>query len=195
MKVSKLLFLPLFFIGCNTSQPVKKIDDRPMDELSFIKKFHVADSLFSSEINDIKKTETYDKQKTELTRFITDSLPKEVKQWHAFVYKIKAESFPTDEIEVTLLIPQNTFLNTEQKYPELSNIVLSSKASLNDSSIKDSLKELLEGDNVLVTGSFEKDDTGNVNLDSNTDDINNKQGFIFSNPKISFQIKSIIKQK
>ncbi|MBB6108963.1 hypothetical protein [Mucilaginibacter lappiensis] len=191
MKFQNLLFFSIFLMGCNTTPPVKVIDPRPATELALIKKFHVSDSLFTSESNEIKKKEVYDKQKTELEKFIIDALPAEVKEWHAIVYKIEVD----DYIEVTLLIPESGSLNENDKYPQYDNIVLFSNESLNDSPVKTSLKELSKGDQVLVTGSFEKDEIGNPYLDSNMDDLGNRNGFIFSNPKINFKIKSITKQE
>lgn len=192
MKFPKLLFLSIFLIGCDATPPVKIADPRPAMELSLIKKFHTADSLYTSESNEIKKKEIYDKQKTELITFIKDSLPSEVKQWYAFVYQIEVVRTPVDYVEVTLLIPKNTYLDDGEKYPQYSNIVLSSKVSFNDSSVKDSLKELSKDDKVLVTGSFEKG-TLSVGLISNAVDGTNDE-FIFANPKFEFNIKSIVKQ-
>ena len=193
MKFPKLLFLSIFLMGCDTTPPVKIIDNRPIAELSLIKKFHVADSLYSAEVNEIKKTETRDKQKTELIKFVTDSLHGNAKQWNAFIYSIDVKNWPTDYIEVTLLIPKGRILDPEEKHPDYNNIVLTSKILLNDNSpVKSSLKQLLKGDKVLITGTFEKTKAGEIEIDTNMGLPND--GYIFTNPKLDFKIESIAKQ-
>ncbi|MEZ2338315.1 hypothetical protein AB6735_21880 [Mucilaginibacter sp. RCC_168] len=198
MKLSRLLFPSFFLLGCNTTPPPAKIveiDNRPFEEQSLIRKFQLADSLYDEfETNEIKKTETYEKQKTSLIKFITDSLHDEAKQWHAIVHEISVKHWPADFIEVTLLIPKGIMPDKDEKYPEYSSIVLSSGIPLNEkSSVKNSLRELSKGDNVLVSGSFQKSEAGDIDFAAYTDVLSH-DGDIFTNPKLEFDIKNIVKQ-
>ncbi|WP_431200116.1 hypothetical protein ACRQ5D_17905 [Mucilaginibacter sp. P25] len=118
-----------------------------------------------------------------------DTLHAKAVQWQATLYQIELKSYPVDYIEATLLVTPKIYLDDDQKYPDLSNIVLSARVLPDNTIIKDKLKDLLKGDRVLITGSFEKNKTGDIEFTSNGDD----KDYAFSNPKLDFKIESITK--
>ncbi|QEM09277.1 hypothetical protein [Mucilaginibacter rubeus] len=187
MKLSRLLLLAsLIVVGC---KPLVKITDgRPEEQLAFIKKFHVADSLYSQEENEIKKKEILDEQRAQLSKFITDTLHANVNKWQAIVSKIEVHNAPVDHIEITLLLTKDGDLDPGQKYPYLSNIVLFAQIKLEDP-LKNKLKELLKDDKVLITGELEKTLTGDVEIQNNE----HHDEATFSNPQFELKIESISK--
>ncbi|WP_413668916.1 hypothetical protein ACEN9X_02565 [Mucilaginibacter sp. Mucisp86] len=189
MKLSRTLLLPLFIIvGC---EPIKSIDNRPTDELAFVRKFRAADSIYSGEKNNIKKAEILEKQRAQLSKFITDTLHAKFNQWQAIVSQIEIYSAPTDYIEITLLITKDADLDPSQKYPDVRNIILSAIIKPQDP-LKDKLKELLRDDKVLVTGKFQKTLKDNIVEVRNSLD---SEESTFSNPKFDFKIEDITKMK
>jgi len=187
MKISTLLLLSLIIAGCNSAPENKITDNRPATQLALIKKFNTADSLYFFESNEIKKNEALEKRKTELIKFITDSLHDDIKQWPAVIHEISVDK-PLSYIDVTLNISKK--MGKYEDPSEYKIIILHSKVSLSDTTVKNQLKELLAGDSVFVNGSFEKDEIGKINFHGNNYDERN----IFSSPELNFQIKSITKQ-
>ncbi|SDP48700.1 hypothetical protein SAMN05428975_1426 [Mucilaginibacter sp. OK268] len=188
MKISNLLLLSLIIAGCNSAPENKITDNRPATQLALIKKFNTADSLYFYESNDIKKTEALENGKTELIKFITDSLHDDVKQWPAVVHEISVDKL-LDYIDVTLNISKK--MGKYEDPSEFKVIILHSKVSMSDTTVKNQLKKLLTGDQIFVNGSFEKDDiVGDINFHGNNYDDRD----IFSSPELNFKIKSITKQ-
>lgn len=190
MKLSNLLIFSVFCIGCNQSFMDKPVDNRPAAELALIKRVGSADSVCDAAINDIKKKEAIDNGKTTLAKFIRDTLHSEVKSWNATIYKMELSRFADSTIEVTLLIP-NKGMELNEKVLTSNTITLFAKTSFSNLSVKNQLAAMQVNDKVLVSGSFEKDELGNI--DVSTDDINDN--YIFTSLKFNFNIENITKAK
>ena len=147
--------------------------------------------MYDDSENEIKKTEAIEKGKAYISKFIIDTLNSDVKQWPAIVHEIKVVDFPVNYFDVTLLISKGTTL--DEKYPHLNAIVLHAKVDQEDIVLKNSLKELLHGDTVLVNGSFEKDVIGKIDFTGYSIGLGDKE--TFSNPSFNFTLKSIVKKR
>ncbi len=172
--------------------PVKQVDKRPEAEKNLVDRFHTADSIYKAQINDIKKNETLETNTATLSLFVKDTLKLKADQWIAIVDKIQVVSWPTDYIDVKLIVPKApSSSDEEEKYPQYSNVILAAKESVSNEPLKKQLKELIKGDTVLVTGTFDTEAHNTVNFTSGMD----SEQEIFSNPLFDFSIKTIIKAK
>ncbi|WDF79661.1 hypothetical protein PQ469_06530 [Mucilaginibacter sp. KACC 22773] len=190
MKLPYILFLSILLASCDQSYMNKPIDNRPATELSLIKRLSIADSAYDASENEIKKTEAIEKGKSDIAKFIIDTLHSDVKEWPAIVHEIRVVQYPINYIDVTLLISKGITL--DEKYPNFNAVVLNAKVDQTDSVLKNSLKELLRGDTVLVNGFFEKD--VNENIDFTGYSIGQGDKEAFSNPSFNFTLKKITKK-
>lgn len=180
-------------LGCNQqTKPDQKPDTRPQNELSFIKIFTKADSVYSAQHNEIGKKEVVDSSKATITHFITDNLQAKIENWQAVVKRINVDGLD-GAIDVTLMVSKGAEL--DEKHPDFNAIILKSHIADNDQ-IKALLKPLSEGSKVLVTGAFltDKNKEGNIDFDTySLGSIDPEE--LLTNPQFNISITDISKIK
>jgi hypothetical protein len=188
MKIKYLLYLPLVAFGCTSTTVEKVVDSRPLLELSLIKKLSLSDSIYQSQINDIKKDEALSNGKRTITKFIVDTLRFQVNDWHAFIHEINVREWNGEKfIDVELLIPKG--IELESDYPQYN----SCGVPYIKNKVKDTLSGLNSGDKVIVTGTFMPDE--NTRQIDFTGNEGNEAQYTFINAKFNFLITDIKKAK
>ncbi|MDB5286984.1 MAG: hypothetical protein JWR05_1933 [Mucilaginibacter sp.] len=175
-------------VGCNepasTKQNIDISDIRPKHQINFIKKLKVADSLYTYESNEIKKAEALDSNKIYIAHYVIDSLKCQIINWHAYIYEMKVNEWPTKNIEVTMMIPNDMI--PDKEFPQYNAVILRSIVPFDDIKIKKLLKDFQNNDKVLISGNFENNDLREVNYN-----FYSSESKIFSNPRFEFKITDI----
>lgn len=170
-KISQFLFfLPFIalFQSCDQPTTVSQTDNRPKDELAFVKLLDNALENTLIQKNDIDKKDVADSNKVKITRFITDTLKTNFKDWQVTVFNMRATELEGGT-EIDLLVSKKAQLPENEKYPDLDAITLRTHIADTDTTIRNMYKSLQKGDKVLLTGSFvaDKDEQGNIRFSSN----------------------------
>jgi hypothetical protein len=166
----------------NNTATNKIVNDKPKSELAFLKEINTVDSIYNSQNNAITQKDALDSGKTRISNFIINKLSGKIENWPAVVHSIQSDN----DIEVTFMVQKGADTS------EYKSLILSSKINSDNIQIKNQLKPLSYGDSVLITGAFEKNAIGNI--DFKPYNILSIDGDSFSNPKFSFDIKSIKKK-
>jgi hypothetical protein len=189
------LFVIVTLYSCNqvtTTGSTEQKDNRPKDELAFVKALDNAYQNTSNQINDINKKDAADSNKAKISRFIIDTLKTNIKNWQVTIFDIDAESLEMDGgIDIKLLLSKNAQL--PEKNPEFDALILQTHIVNNDS-LKNMFKPLQKGDKVLLTGKFEteKDEHGNLLFfPANSGVI--REEYIFDSPAFNIIITDIKK--
>jgi hypothetical protein len=178
-----------FFISCETTPEKTYQDNRPIIEKDFIQKLAYADSDYKSQLNDIKRHDVLDSDKTIISQYIINKLKFKVNNWIGFVDDISVHQLDRENfIEANLLIPKDTVLTGD--YPQYNAIVLTAGVSIKPNKIKEILKNLVKGDKVNFTGIFLPNGDRIIDFSSN---MMVSPDYLFSNPKFDFLIQDIKK--
>lgn len=157
-----LFFLPfiVLFQSCDQPTTASQTDDRPKDELAFVKLLDSAYWNTSNQTNDIGKKDAANNYKIKITHFIADTLKTNFKNWQVSVFKIE-DAILEGGIDIQLLVWKKA--QPDEKDPEFESIILKTHIA-DDDSIKNMYKPLQVGDKILLTGSFttDKDEEGNI---------------------------------
>lgn len=189
MKLSRLIPVLFCLAACSDStQQGDQLKNMPAPELALIKRVEIADSAELVSDNPIKKGEALKYHKAAILKFVQDTLQGDVKQWLAVIETIKTRTLINDDLDINvrLLIPRNNFLN--EKVPESGTIIFNAQIDSEDS-VKNALKEMKNGDKVIVSGTFVRDIVNNIDFDNF---IDLQEGF--SSPAFKFNIQSITKR-
>jgi len=189
MKLSRLVPVLFCLAACSDStQQGDQLKNMPASEVALIKRVNIADSAEVVNDNPIKKGEALKYHKAAILKFVQDTLQGNVKQWLAVIETIKTRTLINDDydINVRLLIPRNNYL--DEKVPEFGTIIFDAQVD-SEGSVKNALKEMKDGDRVIVSGTFGRDFVKNIDFDSY---IGPREGF--SSPAFIFNIQSITKR-
>lgn len=180
-----LLALSLAIFGCQQPKVKKEKDLRPENEILLVNKFKEADSIYSHQINDLRKSEVSDSAKNALSNYIIKDLSLKADSWIATVHEIKLDE-ELDNVEVKLLI--KTTEEPDEKYPEFNSIVLIGNANYKSKNLVNALRTIKINDKVMISGRFVKTPTGIIFImayGSAEDDL--------SNPSLTFELTNIKK--
>jgi len=187
-----ILLSVTIFQSCDQQTTAAQNDNRPKDELAFIKLLDSAYWNTSNQANDIGKKDAAANNKVKITHFIIDTLKTNFKNWHVNVFKIE-DAILEGGVDVELLISKKA--QPDEKDPEFESIILKTHIADTDTT-KNMFKPLQKGDKVLLSGSFatDKDEEGNIQFFpymSGSLRIEDQ----FSEPVFNFIITKIEKQK
>jgi hypothetical protein len=190
--MKKILFIVLTAVtalGCNNGGTKIGLEDsRPESEKALIREINVADSSLSAQINEVTKKESYEKSIKRISQFITEELKAKAESWQARVYKIDLDI--DDAVLVDLMISKG--VQFEDEFPQYNSIVLKCRIK-NDEHLKDMIKPLQKGDDVVVSGNFSttKNALGDLQFESYGDVSFYDE---VSNPAFFFDITDIKKK-
>jgi hypothetical protein len=189
MKLSRLIPVLFCLAACSDStQQGDQLKNMPAPELALIKRVEIADSAKVVNDNPIKKGDAVKYHKAAILKFVQDTLLGNVKNWLAFIDTIKTTPLVDDDYDtsVRLLIPRNNYL--DEKVPEFGTIIFDAQID-SAGAVKNALKEMKDGDRVIVSGTFVRDIVNNIDFD-NIIDLH--EGF--NSPTFKFNIQSITKR-
>ncbi|MDB4926782.1 hypothetical protein [Mucilaginibacter sp.] len=193
MKKLSYFFFPIIMItlySCDRQPSSEQKDNRPAQELTFIKVLVDADSVYKAQHNEINKKDVFDTSMVKITHFINKNAKAE--NWQAVIHALDVDALD-GAIDVTLRISKG--MQFDEKYPQYNAIILKAHIFDNDK-IKNMLKPLQAGDKVLVNGKFstEKDAEDNIKFESfNIGSIDKEE--TLNNPVFDFNITDIKKTK
>lgn len=193
-KIVILLAISTLF-ACNQTTTTSKTesltqDKRPETQIKFIK---VLDDIYDNcleQNNEITLKEAADSGKVRLTRFITDTLKSEFKNWKAKVYDIERDELD-GSMTISFMMSKRSQFNED--HPELNAIFF--KQRFFDNTTKDIIKRFKKDDEVLLDGVFssDKDEYGNIEFSSYMDSF--KEGDAFDNPIFDIVLVDVVKSQ
>jgi hypothetical protein len=172
MKKSLLILLSSAIISCDTPDSAVK-DNRPTDELKLVKLIHAADSTLDTETNEIRKEEFFKLQASNLNKLVKDTLKYKFTDWPVRVEEIDnnpsgytGSGFVSLENAVNMKFLVQPFDGWDEEYAEVTSPTMECFFLKNDTTLLNMAKKLNKGDEVLITGTFEKKP-----IELNTEDI------------------------
>lgn len=190
MKNNTFIYLltVLFLNACNQSESIP--DPRPKAQIQFLHKVADLASEMKMVGNEIVVDDRLDSCRKAISRYVKDTLNNKFDNWVLRVEDINNRPMGFDIVELTLLT--HVDFNLDSKYPQSDSNVFKSYIHYDKKSAIDSLKNIVKGDLVKVSGTF---DLKNKLLELAVNSTSYSETALFENPKFSFTLKSISKSK
>lgn len=187
--MKKYFFLALpFFLGACIQKTNSKYTytAMPKYELEFIKELNLIDSAFQRQNNEITKKEFIAKGKKNVSNYVLNHL--KIDNWVAIVNEIEVgETDLAKYIKVELMVPNANW--REDKYPEFNSLILVNTILDKESKIKDQLRAVKKGDEVLISGNIVKNLSDGINVITHSPSGNEES--TFSNLELSVNLTDI----
>ncbi|QHS56073.1 hypothetical protein GWR56_11205 [Mucilaginibacter sp. 14171R-50] len=187
MKKYYFLVLPFFLSACTQKTNSKyTYTAMPKNELEFIKELNLIDSAFQRQNNEITKKEFLEKGKKDVSNYVLNHL--KIDNWVAIVNEIEVgETDLAKYIKVELMVPNANW--REDKYPEFNSLILVNTILDKDSKIKDQLRAIKKGDEVLISGNIVKSLSDGINVITHSPSGDEES--TFSNLELSVDLTDI----
>ena len=182
------LLMVIFLSACNQSESIP--DPRPKAQIQFLHKVADLASDIKMGGNEIVVDDRLDSCRKAISRYVKDTLNNKFDNWVLRVEDINNRPMGFDVVGLTLLT--HVDFNLDSKYPQFDSNVFKSYIHYDKKSAIDSLKNIVKGDLVKVSGTF---DLKNKLLELEVNSESFSEAGLFENPKFSFTLKSISKSK
>lgn len=162
------------------------LDPRPADQVGFIAKTILLDTLISNSKNEIIREERTAEAISKMTDFVKDSLNYKFTDWPAEVLEIENNPSGFSVVNVTYMIRKN-ILDPAGDHPEYSSIIFDQWISKKDQIMIDKVKKFKPRQRILISGLFSL----KRNKVDVTDNLTLSNSSIFENPKFSVNLSDI----